>query len=142
MRLDPYAVTRTKRLIKAPKLYWSDPGLALHLGGEAEPTGFYLEDLVLVDLLAWRDAQIPRPENLYWRTTTDLEVDFVIKHRGGLIPIEVKTGPRPGAGDVRALKAFRDEYPDLFGGGLLLHAGGETQWLSDKILATPWHRVV
>lgn len=142
VRLEAYAVNRTKRLIKAPKLYWSDPGLALHLGGEAEPTGFHLEDLVLLDLLAWRDAQVPRPEILYWRTTTDLEVDFVIEHRGGLIPIEVKAGPRPGAGDLRALQAFRDEYPDLFGGGLLLHTGTETQWLSDRILAAPWHRVM
>lgn len=142
VRLEPYAVNRTKRLIKTSKLYWSDPGLALHLSGEVEPTGFHLEDLVLVDLLAWRDAQVPRPEILYWRTTTDLEVDFVIEHRGALIPIEVKAGSRPGPGDLRALQVFRAEYPDLFRGGLLLHTGEETQWLSDRILAAPWHRLV
>jgi hypothetical protein len=31
VRLPAYAVHRTKRLIKSPKLYWSDTGLALHL---------------------------------------------------------------------------------------------------------------
>jgi predicted AAA+ superfamily ATPase len=31
VRLSAYAVNRTKRLIKAPKLYWGDTGLALHL---------------------------------------------------------------------------------------------------------------
>jgi hypothetical protein len=142
VRLEPYSVNRTKRLIKTPKLYWSDPGLALHLAGEDEPTGHHLEDLVLMDLLAWRDAQIPRPEILYWRTTSDLEVDLVIEHRGGLLPIEVKTTARPGPRDVRALEAFRDEYPDLFAGGLLLHDGQDVQWLSRGILAAPWHRVV
>src|SRR5436309_12742705 len=33
VRLQAYAVNRTKRLIKAPKLYWADTGLALHLSG-------------------------------------------------------------------------------------------------------------
>jgi hypothetical protein len=142
VRLEPYSVNRTKRLIKTPKLYWSDPGLALHLADEDEPTGHHLEDLVLMDLLAWRDSQIPRPEILFWRTTSDLEVDLVIEHRGRLLPIEVKTTARPGPRDVRALEAFRDEYPDLFAGGLLLHDGQDVQWLSRGILAAPWHRVV
>jgi hypothetical protein len=142
VRLEPYSVNRTKRLIKTPKLYWSDPGLALHLGGQPDPTGAHLESLVLMDLLAWRDARIPRPEILYWRTAGGLEVDFVIEHQGGLWPIEVKAGPRPGRGDLRGLQSFRDEYPDRFRGGLLLYGGGDIQWLSDGILGVPWHRVV
>jgi len=142
VRLEPYAVNRAKRLIKTPKLYWSDPGLALHLGGQAEPTGAHLENLVLMDLLAWRDAGIPRPEVLYWRTTSGLEVDFVIEHKGGLWPIEIKAGARPAPRDLRGLQAFRDEYPDLFRGGLLLHGGDEVQWLSKEILGVPWWRVV
>lgn len=142
VRLEPYSVNRTKRLIKTPKMYWTDPGLALHLAGGGEPTGHHLEDLVLMDVLAWRDSQIPRPEILFWRTISDLEVDLVIEHRGGLLPIEVKAGGRPGPGDFRALEAFRDEYPDLFSGGLLLHDGHEVQWLSRGILAAPWHGVV
>ena len=142
VRLEPYSVNRTKRLIKTPKLYWSDTGLALHLSGVERPAGSHLENLVLTDLLAWRDAQIPRPEILYWRTASGLEVDFVIEHRRGLVAIEVKAGSRPGPADLRALQAFRDEYPDLFLGGLLLHDGEETQWLSDRILGAPWHCVV
>jgi predicted AAA+ superfamily ATPase len=142
VRLEPYSVNRTKRLIKTPKLYWTDPGLALHLAGEDQPAGHNLEGFVLMDLLAWRDAQIPRPEVLFWRTTSDLEVDFVIEHRGRLLPIEVKTTARPGPRDVQALEAFRDEYPDLFTGGLLLHDGQDVQWLSRGILGAPWHRVV
>jgi len=142
VRVEPYALNRSKRLIKTPKLYWSDPGLALHLGGREEPQGTHLENLILTDLLVWRDAQIPRPEILYWRTASDLEVDFVIEHRQGLLPIEIKASSHPSRRDVRALIAFRDEYPDLFLGGLLLHDGEETQWLAQGILATPWHRVV
>jgi len=142
VRLEPYSVNRTKRLIKGPKLYWSDTGLALHLSGESEPTGAHLENLVLSDLLAWRDGQSPRPEILFGRTTTDLEVDFVIEQGDRLLAVEVKTTARPGLADLRGLRAFRDEYPDRFVGGLLLHGGKEVQWLADRILGVPWHRVV
>jgi hypothetical protein len=54
IRLPAYSVNRTKRLIKAPKLYWGDTALALYLAGETEPRGAHLENLVLTDLLAWR----------------------------------------------------------------------------------------
>lgn len=141
VRLEPYSVNRTKRLVKTPKLYWSDPGLALHLAG-AEPGGAHLENLVLADLLAWRDARTRRPEILFWRTSSGLEVDFVIEHGDSLLAVEVKSGERPTTSDLRGLAAFRDEYPDLFRGGLLLHTGTETQWLAEGILAAPWYRVL
>ena len=53
VRLPAYAVNRTKRLIKSPKLYWCDTRLALHLSGHPPPSGAHLENLVLQDLLAW-----------------------------------------------------------------------------------------
>ncbi|MDN8969193.1 DUF4143 domain-containing protein, partial [Staphylococcus aureus] len=84
-----YAVNRTQRLIKAPKLYWGDTAFALYLSGEAEPRGAHLENLVLLDLLAWRELQTPRPEILYWRTASGAEVDFVIETPKRLLPIEV-----------------------------------------------------
>lgn len=141
VRLEPYSVNRTRRLIKSPKLFWSDLGLALHLTGEADPRGAHLENLILSDLLAWRDTQIPRPEILYWRTSTDIEVDFVIEYRGKLLPIEVKSAAKPGRNDLRGLTAFREEYRDVCSGGLLLHDGADVQWMADGILAAPWHRV-
>ena len=142
VRLQPYSVNRTKRIIKSPRLFWGDTGLALHLGGATEPSGSHLENLVLTDLLAWRDAQIPQPEVLYWRTTTDLEVDFVVEQRSKLLAVEVKATTKPSRGDVRSLTEFRDEYGKKFHGGLLLHAGHDVQWIADGILALPWHRVI
>ena len=142
VRLDAYSVNRTKRLLKTPKLYWSDPGFALRLSGSGDASGAHLETLVLLDLLVWRDSQVPAPELLYWRTTTDLEVDFVVETGGRLLPIEVKAAANPGYSDTRALRAFREEYPERFVGGLLLHGGSETRWMSEHILAVPWWRVL
>ncbi|HYL04988.1 MAG TPA: DUF4143 domain-containing protein, partial [Thermoanaerobaculia bacterium] len=131
VRLPAFTVNRTKRLLKTPRLFWSDTGLALHLAGETEPRGAHLENLVLSDLLAWRDSTLDGAEILYWRTTTGEEVDFVIEHEGMLLPIEVKATRRPTVADTQALQLFRREYAGRTRAGLLLHAGSELAWLAD-----------
>lgn len=141
-RLAPYARNRTKRLIKTPKLYWNDVGLALHLGGVREPTGAHLENYVFTDLLAWRETETPRPEVSYWRTASGAEVDFVIERQRKLLAVEVKTGGTPLPRDAAHIKTFFDEYGKQVCGGLVLHGGDQTYWLGDKILATPWWRVL
>ena len=142
VRVPTYAVNRTKRLVKSPKLYWCDPALALWLSGLQAPSPQHLENLVLADLLAWRDCQVPAPEVLFWRTTAQREVDFVIEHGGRLLAIEIKASAQPGFGDTSGLRLFREEYGEHVAGGLLLHGGKETQWLADDILAVPWWRVL
>ena len=142
VRLPAYAVNRTKRIIKSPKLYWADTGLALHLAQETEPRGAHLENLVLQDLLAWRDVRLERASLLYWRTTVDEEIDFVIEAEDRLLPIEVKSTARPRLGDARHLRAFQAEYGEKVRPGLLLHAGQMLEWLAPGVLAAPWWRVL
>lgn len=142
VRLPAYAVNRTKRLIKSPKVYWSDTGIALHLGGVEEPGGSHLECLVLQDLLAWRDARHEQADLGYWRTTLGEEVDFVIEAGGKLMPIEVKATNRPRLGDAAHLRAFRTEYGRKARSGLLLHTGSALEWLFPDVLAAPWWKVL
>jgi len=141
-RIPAYSVNRTKRLIKAPKLYWSDTGLAMYLSQEDEPRGVHLENLVLQDLLAWRDSRPRRAEVLHWRTTTGEEVDFVIEVDGAVLPIEVKATRRPRLGDTGGLRAFRTEYHRTTRAGLLLHGGDSVEWITPGVLAAPWWRVI
>ena len=142
VRLPPYSVNRGKRLVKSSRLYWSDPALALWLSGADSVSGEHLENLLLADLLVWRDGQSPAPEVLFWRTTTDREVDFVVETGDRLLAVEVKAATTPGLADTRGLRLFRQEYPERFAGGLLLHGGRETQWMAEGVLAAPWWRVV
>ena len=141
-RLPAYAVNRTKRLIKTPKLFWGDTGVSLHLAGSVSPEGAHLENLVLLDLLAWRDVQTSRPEIGYWRTAAGEEVDFVIECRDGLMPVEVKATARPRLADARHLRSFRQEYGSRCRGGLLLHGGTTVEWLTSDVLAAPWWMVM
>lgn len=142
VRLPAYAVNRTKRLIKSPKLYWGDTGVALHLAEGADPNGAHLENLVLQDLLAWRDARLEQAELFYWRTTIGEEVDFVIEAGGRLLPIEVKASGRPRLGDARHLRTFRAEYGRKARAALLLHTGKTLEWIAPDVLAVPWWRVL
>ena len=141
VRLPPYAVNRTKRLIKSPKLYWGDTGVAMHLTQEEEPRGAHLENLVLHDLLTWRDARLERAEILYWRTAIGEEVDFVIEAGDRLLPIEVKATRRPRLRDVANLRTFRAEYGCRAKTGLLLHGGTTVEWLAPDVLAAPWWKI-
>jgi predicted AAA+ superfamily ATPase len=142
VRLPAYSVNRTKRLMRSPKLYWGDTGLALHLAGLDEPGGPHLENLVLNDLLAWRDARLDRAEIGYWRTVNGEEVDLVIESGGRLLPIEIKATARPRLADAKHLRAFRAEYGDAARAGLLLHTGNSVDWLTPDVLAAPWWKIL
>jgi len=142
VRLPAYAVNRTKRLIKAPKIYWGDTGVAMHLADEQEPSGAHLENLVLHDLLAWRDARIEPAGLGYWRTSIGEEVDFVIEAGGKLLPIEVKSTARPRLTDAAHLRTFHAEYGKKALPGLLLHTGSTIEWLTPDVLAAPWWAVL
>jgi len=141
VRLPAFALRRTKRLIRRPKLYLGDVGLALHLAGAGEPSGAHLENLVLVDLLCWRDARAERAEIAYWRTASGQEVDLVVEAEGRLLPIEVKATARPRLSDAAGLRAFRADYGDACRAGLLLHTGSTLDWLVPGVLAAPWWAV-
>ena len=142
VRLPAFAVNRTKRLVKSPKLYWGDTGVALHLAQTAEPDGAHLENLVLCDVLAWRDARIEQADVFYWRTRPGEEVDLVIEAGDRLLPVEVKAADRPRLSHAAHLRAFRSEYGDRSAPGLLLHTGSTLEWLTPDVLAAPWWKVM
>ena len=142
VRVPAYAVNRTKRLIKSPKLYWADTGVALHLAQQDEPEGAHLENLVLQDLLGWRDARTEPAEIYYWRTAAGAEVDFVVEAKGMLLPVEVKSSRHPRLRDTSHLRSFCAEYGTQSRAGLLLHDGTATEWLTPNVLSVPWWRVL
>lgn len=143
VRLPAFTRSRTTRLKKTPKAYWNDPGLALHLSGEREPTGAHFENLILTDLLAWRSTVTPRPDILYWRQSqgNQLEVDFVIETPQLLLPIEVKASQRLLPHDARGLQSFLADNPKQARAGLILYDGDDVFWLAENVMAAPWWSV-
>jgi len=144
-RLPAYTVRQTKRLISAPRLFLCDTGLACFLAGLHTPdelassdiAGSILENLVLGDLLVWKETLTPAPEVLCWRTSTGKAVAFVIESEGVLVPVEVKAGRRPRLHDANGLDAFLDEYADCAPHGILVHTGDTVEPLSSRVWAVP-----
>lgn len=141
VRLPAYANNRTKRLVKTPKAYWSDTGLAMHLSQETEPRGEHLENMVLHDLLVWRDSRTARADLFYWRTVNGEEIDFVIEAEGRLLPVEVKSG-RPRLSNSKHLRTFLSQYEEISKPGLLLHDGDTLEWIAPNVLSAPWWMVL
>jgi len=144
-RLEPYSVSRSRRLVRSPKLFMCDSGLAAHLAGVAIPGGHsdpvfrgsLLETLVLNDLLAWREGSGRKPEILFWRTAAGAEVDFVVEMEGRIWPVEVKAAGRAGPRDTGHIRLFMGEYGKAVPHGIILHAGSRAERIGSRIWAVP-----
>lgn len=142
VRVPAWTLNRRKQLVKARKIYWADTGLACALVGERAPTGPYLENVVLHDLLVWQSGEPRRPGIFHWRTRDGYEVDFVIESVDrSLLPVEVKAATSLGLNDARGIVQFIREYPEAKA-GLILYGGREVFWLTEAVLAVPWWRVL
>lgn len=140
VRLAPYATSRTKRLVKTPKLYWSDTAVGAFLAKRAtldSDAGAFLENLVLSDLAAWIETVTPRPEIAFWRTRAGGEVDIVVESGPRLLPVEVKSSVRLRLDELRGLTEFLAEHAKRAPWGLVVYDGDEVVRLSDTILAAP-----
>jgi len=147
-RVPSYASNCTTRMLKAPKAYWNDTGLAVFLAGyyqeeelrKARELGNFFESFIYHHLHVLSQIMTPPARLFNWRTQSGQEVDFVMEYGRKVLAIEVKQTSYPGYGDTRGLTAFLDDHPDTVG-GLLLHGGTEIRWLGERIMAVPWTMV-
>ena len=143
-RFPAYTASHTTRLIKSPKLYWADPGLAAFLAGyydreslaTAREASAFFETLILHHLKVLSQLMIPRGRLFYWRTATGREVDFVLEQGRRCLAFEVKMTANPRYGDVENLRLFVRESQAV--GGVLIHTGPEIKRLDERIVALPW----
>jgi predicted AAA+ superfamily ATPase len=144
VRVPAYAVNRGKRLVKSPKVLWTDTGLAAFLAGlfdqdmlvESREWGHWVESWVGIHLLIQASLKNPRVSVFHWRTSNGHEVDFVLEWGQKLIPLEVKTTRRPTHKDLRGLHMFLETYPKA-NFGVLACLCEKPHMLSSKILAVP-----
>lgn len=114
--LRPHHRNFGKRLIKTPKLYFLDTGIAAHLLGIATPDqldahplrGHLFENMVVAEY--WKAAMnVGRTDALYfWRDSTGNEVDLLIEDGTRLIPVEIKSGATLNGDFLRGLDRFAE----------------------------------
>jgi len=146
--LKPYHANFGKRLVKSPKLYFIDTGLAARLLGirSAEELfihpnrGNLFESFVLAELLKSRYNQGLDPDIYFWRDSAGNEVDVVSPDGKGLRALEIKSGktfvPELATG-FDAWMQFSGAHPEDCS---LAYAGERGfQWKGLSIV--PWTRV-
>lgn len=132
-RLPPYFENTGKRLIKSPKLYFIETGLAAWLLGlettaqvERDPLrGALFENMVVMDLLKERLNGGKEAALFFYRDSHGHEVDVVSKQGRTLIPMEIKSAETFHAEYRKNIDYFRSLYPDQSAKGIVIYAGLE-----------------
>lgn len=147
--LRPYFANTGKRLVKTPKVYFTDTGTACYLAGLKEPAhaasgpmgGSLFETAVLAEVLKTFVHRGEEPRVYFWRTSTGLEVDFVVESEGNLIPLEVKLSATPRPEMAATLRAFAREFGDRAAPGFIVHPGDTRLPLGHGVQALPFSQL-
>jgi predicted AAA+ superfamily ATPase len=142
--LPPYSTNLGKRLVKTPKLYWSDTGMAAALAGlrdreaveAAQKSGAMVETWVVNDLRAW-SSQSGGATLFFWRAHDGGEVDVLIEMGGVVVGVEIKAGHRVDSRDLKGLRECRAALGSRFRRGIVLYGGSEPHALEDRLFALP-----
>ncbi len=99
--IRPHHKNFNKRLVKMPKLYFTDPGLAAHLAGIQSADdliyhplkGGLFESLILTEFLKFRFNRGKESNLYFWRDKLGHEIDCIIEYQGwDPVPVEIKSG--------------------------------------------------
>lgn len=142
-KLFPYSRNIRKRIVKSPKLYCLDTGLASSLSGlkstraiTPEFRGQLFETLAFHNLFA--RAALEGGNLFYLRTLsgTEREVDFVLETGGRFVTIEIKASSKADFKDADAMLQLKDLLPG-WSHGIVVTNGTEVQKLGSHVYAMP-----
>ncbi|MDY6905828.1 MAG: ATP-binding protein [Thermodesulfobacteriota bacterium] len=134
--LPPYYRNISKRLIKSPKLYFYDVGLAAFLLGienarqvSRDPLrGNFFENMVIVEALKSRLHQGKRSNLYFYRDSKGNEVDLLFVSGSEIFPIEIKAGMTITREYFKGLNHIAGVFPDDIPRGMgLVYAGDQPQ---------------
>ena len=146
-RLQPYHSNFNKRVVKMPKLYFYDTGLASALLGiqnseqlDVHPfRGALFENLIIVDFLKSRFNKAKTSNLYFWRDNLGKEIDLIIDNGLDILPIEIKSGQTLTIdyfkGVVYWNKLAQKE------GGYVIYGGDLVQKRSNSITAIPFSAI-
>jgi predicted AAA+ superfamily ATPase len=142
--LQPYYRNFKKRLVKSPKLYFRDTGLACSLLGIRSPEelfqyyqrGAIFENFVVNETCKAFYNQGRRPPAFFWRDSSQHEIDLLLNLGTALRPIEIKAGMTYRSDYFRQLRWFAPvsevplREPTVIYGGEESRLSGEEQLMS------------
>jgi uncharacterized protein len=147
MILRPYFSNIGKRLVKSPKVYFTDVGTLCYLVGLKDPDhaasgpmgGVILETAVLSEIRKTLLHRGEEPQMYFWRTSSGREVDLIVQWEAKLVPIEIKLSSTPKPSMADGIRVFQDDFKDQATPGYVVHPGDICLPLAPKISAIPFN---
>jgi predicted AAA+ superfamily ATPase len=144
--LRPYFANVGKRLVKTPKVYFTDVGTLCYLTGLKDPEhaasgpmgGPIMETAVLSEIVKTLTHRGQDSQIYFWRTSTGTEVDIVIETGNKLVPVEVKLSATPRPSMAASIKTFRVDFGDKAMPGYVVHPGDVRLPLGSNVTALPF----
>ena len=144
--LRPYFANVGKRLVKTPKVYFTDVGTLCHLARLKDPEhaasgpmgGAIMETAVLSEIVRTLTHRGMDPQVYFWRTVAGTEVDFVVETSGGLVPIEVRLSATPRPAMASAIRTFQGDMGSTAMPGYVVHPGDIRLPLGSGVTALPF----
>ena len=144
--LRPYFANVGKRLVRTPKVYFTDVGTLCYLTGLKDPAhaasgpmgGAIMETAVLSEIFKTLTHRGIDPQIYFWRTLAGTEVDFVVEATTGLVAIEVKLSATPRPAMAAAIKTFQGDMKSVAMHGYVVHPGDIHLPLGPGVTAIPF----
>lgn len=141
-QLQPYHANIRKRLVKSPKLYFYDVGLASYLLGIQNSSqiathplrGALFENLVIAEMLKYRFNRGQRSNLFFYRDSQQLECDVLYQTGYGLSAIEIKAGATVASDYFSALNRVAKIVPEIWSKALV-YGGASTQQRTDALVS-------
>lgn len=138
-RLQPYHKNYNKRIVKMPKLYFYDTGLATCLLGienekqlDLNPfKGALFENMIVVDFIKKRFNKAKTNNSYFWRDNVGNELDLILDEGETVIPIEIKSGQTITADYIKGIKYWQKITKTK--GGFVIYGGSSNQIRTPEI---------
>ena len=143
--LEPYMANASKRIIKAPKLYFMDTGLCAYLCkwpdagmlADCAMSGAFFETYVVSEIIKsfYNNGVEPRQYLYYYRDIDKKEVDILLVKDGALYPVEIKKGMAPS----KPTKNFKvlEKYKMPIMRGMVIDNAERMRALNDNAFVFP-----
>lgn len=147
-RLQPYHKNFNKRIVKMPKLYFYDTGLASALLGiqnsnqiDLHPfRGALFENMIIVDFLKTRFNKAKTNNLYFWRDNVGNEIDLLIDNGLDIVPIEIKSGQTVTVDYFKGVLYWNKLTQSQ--GGYVVYGGDRIQKWSNTITVIPYYSII
>jgi predicted AAA+ superfamily ATPase len=146
--LRPYARNLRKRVVKSPKLYFTDTGIIAHILRESNPRalrngimgGAIFENAVVMDLVKANYGKGSPWQFYFYRDNNNVEVDLILLRGSKHIPLEIKLSRTPNDQMISGLKSIKQLVKAEH--SYLLSFRKESVTMADGIKAVHWYQFV